>query len=265
MIRTFGNYTCVDINGTLYHEDGDVSNAIVTRQCLSYSHTPFCVDIGADQGWWTRWILAHNSDATIHVFEPNPISYKHLEKDLGQTPQVYLHNVAVSTTNGTLPLYLEKGQSHSRVMDGKEMTHVPCVTLSSVLSDTIIDILKIDVEGHELQVFESIRPWIESGRVNTIITEFTPKWYGQTKDEQFQECMSFFHNFPPQFQEVYCLSRHHDFIVGPIKPDEYGILIDTLLQTNLQTDIVLTNISLCHSDISQICLHDYILQLSNRL
>ena len=91
--------------------------------------------------------------------------------------------VAAGDRNGTIsfarhPIY--RGSSvaglevHSgrAVVDGYETIHVPLRTVDSLLPAALpIRLVKIDVEGGEAQVLRGLRPAVEAGRVDAIVTE----------------------------------------------------------------------------------------------
>ncbi len=249
MIRTENNYSYIEIDGKEYDEHGNAGNAMVTRSLVQEMDSPLCLDIGADQGWWTRWVRIHSQTSSVYVFEPNPASYSELKDAFSDDTAIHIHNMAISSKDSTLDFHIIHGQSHSRNEEGPTIK-VPCTRLSNILSTSQkIDIVKIDVEGHELHVFESLAPWIEKDLIRTIITEFTMKWYGTTFQEQIDSAKEFMYSIAPMFQEVYCISRCSDYIVGPIHTDDYNLLINMLIAHKLQTDLILTNISLQNRDI----------------
>ena len=109
-----------------------------------------------------------------------------------------MSNCAISSYNGTMEMYLSKdtnqwskGISHAVKQQGEKLLEyannkklidrkitVPCMTLQSYLKEnniTYIDYLQVDVEGHEMDIFEaydwSVKPTfmkIEHYHINDI-------------------------------------------------------------------------------------------------
>lgn len=62
-----------------------------------------CLDLGANVGTVTRQLAA--TGATVHAFEPDPLAWAELCRNVGALPNVVLHNCAVAATSGRLRLY----------------------------------------------------------------------------------------------------------------------------------------------------------------
>lgn len=129
-------------------------------------------DCGANHGEFSKWISA-NADAIIHGFEPDP----RLFPALPALPNVYFHNFAVSGTGDPLTLYLGETRCSSAYIP--EKSEQESISVKSVKLDTFcseqsidyIDLLKIDVEGAEIDILENLQ--IEYlGKIAQITVEF---------------------------------------------------------------------------------------------
>lgn len=218
--------------------DGDICNSFVTMILLTSNPEPkYVIDIGADEGWWSFFCLDWDSTIQIDAFEPNPLSYKKLASTLKEYPTFNLHNVAISDKEGELSLCLEGGQTHSR----EEVSDciVSCKPLMNYVGEKIVDVMKIDVEGHELKILESIHPYLK--QFKSIIFEFTVNWYGTTRDECINKSIQELLFLKEHYKYMYSLSRRGDPIVTELLEDEIAPLVIKWYTNQHQTDILVCN------------------------
>lgn len=143
----------------------DVDNVQVDLLCRPGD----CVlDIGANVGDWTlAMALRVGAGGRVLAFEPVPYLAETIAKTarINRKDQVEVHNLALSATDGTAEFSVEQGNSGGSRLGRMEgdfaMTTVPTRRLDSLLSERPdidrIDFIKIDVEGHELEVLEGAR------------------------------------------------------------------------------------------------------------
>lgn len=131
------------------------------------------IDVGANIGYYTLPVAAAFSESTIHSFEPNSTIARKLEKNVAANEfddRVTIHTTAISKEAGETTLYVppnhEKAslhRAHSESPDffgesGVDRTErVDKTSLDALVKSgevTAPDALKIDVEGHELEVLE---------------------------------------------------------------------------------------------------------------
>lgn len=135
------------------------------RMCNHLDHTFFTpidqpfelvIDCGGNTGGFSRWIVEH-SDAVVHGFEPDPDYFAKLP----QFPKVHWHNAAVDKQDGESTLQRNKmhvGSIVANVANEQFVAKVATVNLEQFCKRnalTKIDLLKLDIEGSELEVFES--------------------------------------------------------------------------------------------------------------
>ena len=106
------------------------------------------------------WWLAHHPGATLHCFEPEPANIELLRANVGSQPGASVHGVALGAEAGSAELTLgEHGAVHSLVMQdvGTRKISVPVWRLDTFMEEQgldHVDLLKLDVEGFEVEVLE---------------------------------------------------------------------------------------------------------------
>lgn len=142
-------------------------------------------DVGANVGDYTRYIIDntnHVRNRTIHCFEPDSLTFKKLEDSFGGTPGVFLNHVAVSDSVGKKEMFINKEAPElNSFHDTEEKSYT--ILKESVHSITLdqyvtvhnlhsIDLLKVDVEGHELAVFKGAQNLLKNKQIYCIQFEF---------------------------------------------------------------------------------------------
>lgn len=116
------------------------------------------VDIGAWVGPTALWAL--ELGATVVAIEPDAIALQHLYK----IPNLEVWPVAVAPKTGVVKLAPnpkeggEWGDSMTRVSDDGVI--VPAVSLPEILNGRIPKLVKMDVEGYEMELCPSLIPWL---------------------------------------------------------------------------------------------------------
>ena len=129
---------------------------------------PLCVfDVGANQGQFLSLICAGLSDIphTIHAFEPCQETFALLSAKTSQWPNVRLNKLALGKDQGTATIYYDGKGSGLASLTRRRLDHlgvnfgqseeIRITTLDRYCAENEIakiDLLKLDVEGHELDV-----------------------------------------------------------------------------------------------------------------
>lgn len=225
------------------------------------------IDIGMNIGMNT-WEYATFAQE-VHGFEPVPATYQvaldnialnqnHQDpakgwwKDsngqwasLAVTGNIQTYNVALGPTKGSVEMHIKKNDGHNRVANdgytklngqpvkvntGYQRVQVPQETLDSY-GFTDVDIIKIDVEGYELQVLEGAHQTIAQNRpiVQIECVEIQPRAFGKT----IQDLMDYFTSknyvittadgkvLPNQFQ--YVKKMMDRFMIPAERTDLYSV------------------------------------------
>ena len=140
------------------------------------------VDVGANIGYVTGLAaLRAGREGKVIGFEPHPSLYAELTETVRQWSDqaalapVELRQEAASDSNGTASLAVDSfdtNRGSASLRDDSGGGHeVPTVKLDTVLGSGRIDLLKVDVEGHELSVFQGASGLLSSGRIRDVIFE----------------------------------------------------------------------------------------------
>jgi FkbM family methyltransferase len=136
------------------------------------------VDAGANIGLASVYFANRYPDAIIVSLEPDHSNFKLLEMNTAAYPQIRAVNAALWSENKQLNLFSPNG-AHSGFCtleknsgSLQECGAVPAVTLDSLMHTqglAMIDLLKLDIEGAEKEVFENSSGWID--KVNILLIE----------------------------------------------------------------------------------------------
>lgn len=220
------------------YNDGDLCNYALTSEIIQSVKTPYVIDIGADQGEWSLHVLKQNPSARILMFEPNPLSFKELQQRVQDSSSITCLNLAVSNKIDTLQLSFEGPHSNSRALS---TSAVNCVTLEPYIIEHV-DIIKIDTEGHDMIILESLFPYIEKGLVGSVVTEYTAYWYGKTIFECFTKTFHILEKMLSYYEHCYSLSRRGEPYLIELNLSTLEEFILTHYNNHIQTDLYFVNI-----------------------
>jgi FkbM family methyltransferase len=145
---------------------------------------PVVLDIGANQGQFTRTMI-QKFGCRVHAVEPNP----HLCANLQELaiPGVTVYGVALADTRGPhlFRLMNNSESSHFCTPDNsiEGVVQVEAVTLEDLISeipDAGIGLVKMDVEGAEIDVLERV-PARALERVKQLTVEFHQFMYPESR------------------------------------------------------------------------------------
>jgi FkbM family methyltransferase len=142
-------------------------------------------DVGANVGDWSSDCAGIFGNATIHSFEPVPATFQALATRAGSERRIIPHPFGLSNEDGSAEFtYYGPENSFLSTMVAPVHDHLEStrVTISLRRGDGVlrelsvpkIDLLKIDVEGMELEVLEGMGAAFSEGRVGFIQFEKQP-------------------------------------------------------------------------------------------
>lgn len=126
------------------------------------------VDIGANVGSFSLFVLSRYPHARIFAYEPMPNNFALLEKYKNELnlDTLHIHNNAVSDSEGEISLYYNADNAftteasiNAGTVSGKDECRVKTVTLESIINTydvDRIDFLKVDCEGSEYPILYSL-------------------------------------------------------------------------------------------------------------
>jgi FkbM family methyltransferase len=158
-----------------------------TLQAITRSLRPggTFVDVGANTGFFTAMVSRHlGPTGRVLAFEPNPAAYSRLVRNVeaNGAGNVATYNVGLSDTKSTAILRLHEAD------DGTASLHIPAgreFEVSLARGDELLefnpDLVKVDVEGHELAVVRGLAHRLDDA---TLIVEWNP---GYARDALYEE------------------------------------------------------------------------------
>lgn len=137
------------------------------------------VDIGAHSGTYTRALQARFPELEIHLFEPAASNVERLRARHGDQPSIVINPHAISDRIGDAVLFSDRRGSGLASLHRRRLGHwnisfdeeerVATVRFddywNGVLQRREIDILKMDIEGHELVALGAFGGALQATRV----------------------------------------------------------------------------------------------------
>ena len=172
--------------GASLNHSGEISALSLMKKKLEEKEQIVIFDVGANSGEYS--LLSYKffgQNSLIHAFEPSVYAFKQLENKTSDFSEIKIHKLGIGTEKETLQLFSSgKGRTTASVYNlaysindfRAEFTEsIDVTSIDSFCQEnniSFIDILKIDIEGHELAALKGARNMIESNSVNFIQFEF---------------------------------------------------------------------------------------------
>lgn len=150
--------------------------------------TPRCIfDVGANQGQFLGLALEHVStdEVSIHCFEPGRETFRLLSGAFSPNPRITLNNFGIGKSDGEATLHYNKAGSGLASLTKRRLNHfdinfeqLESVRIRSIdsycLEQSIdyIDLLKIDIEGHEMDALAGARRMFDNKSIGMVTFEF---------------------------------------------------------------------------------------------
>ena len=154
---------------------------------------PLVIDIGANIGQWISAFMMFASVGRIEAFEPNPEVFELLRGRLGNRPDTHLHQFALGEEQATSVLNITQGSGLSSLLvpsDTIRVQYAPSAEIvrqlpvrvvpldQALTGETIVDLMKIDVQGFEHSVLRGARETLKRTRAVLIETNFVSHYVG---------------------------------------------------------------------------------------
>lgn len=157
-----------------------------------------CVDIGANQGYYTFLFSKLAKHGWVYAFEPNINYVDSLHRTLykGKYNNVYIFDYAVMDKPGTVTLSIPgnlKGSASTVVEFDSDSYSVENYTVKAMPLDYIdyldvVDIIKIDAEGAEDKILAGAVDLLERNKHATIVLEWDARRFSDGKfSEQLEQ------------------------------------------------------------------------------
>lgn len=146
----------------LEHYESELNS--VLKQCLAREAAPVVLDIGAHNGEYLLKIKALAPTAQIHAFEPLPALAAVIESLVQKNALtgVVVNRLVAGASNGVAQLHFHRELRCASTVAGFQSDFSTAINTTSIRLDDYVasrnlarvDLLKIDVEGGELEVIE---------------------------------------------------------------------------------------------------------------
>ncbi|MBL4624214.1 MAG: FkbM family methyltransferase [Flavobacteriales bacterium] len=141
------------------------------------------MDVGANIGFYalTMESILTDNNCTVHAFEPNPYTYKLLEQNVenNNKSNIILNKIGLSSEKGSFELTYNEGNLGTASIYAQANSMSKTVAIQTIKLDDYckenkidsIDVLKVDIEGAELDFFKGAREIISQSKTCIIIAE----------------------------------------------------------------------------------------------
>jgi len=164
-------------------------HAFIRALCNYYQASPTLVvfDVGANYGDYSELLLRERGQnkCTIHAFEPQRSCFKKLTTLFGGNTNVTLNNFGLSNKPATVTLYKNAEGSGLASLYERNLAHYD-IDMSQTEQITVqradtymtkhnihhINLLKIDIEGHEIPAFEGFGDFLSAQHIDFIQFEY---------------------------------------------------------------------------------------------
>ncbi|MGF6788711.1 FkbM family methyltransferase [Paraburkholderia sp. 35.1] len=196
--------------------DADIDDLLADLELFFNGKAIIYVDVGAYVGDVFLKIKRSSKKFRIHeahLFEPNPNSYARLMSKIAgsDSPVVHAYNLAIAESSDAHRFIPAKSMTKALSADlvseigPDDVFTARCVSLDSqapIFTDGKINLLKIDVEGKEMDVLASARKLFESQSVDIIYIEVGFNRSG-TQQTYFAEVDQFLQAFGYRVLRIY--------------------------------------------------------------
>lgn len=161
------------------------------------------VDVGANRGDTVASFLRQFPGARIWALEPHPRTFEAMASRFAQDERVVPRQLALSSGRGQSVMHSYSNAAINSLspvaVDGERLIDGPVTPESVVMVDHLslaeffqaegldrVDVLKLDTQGHELEILEGQSQLLRSGQIRFILAEllFSPLYSKQARASQ---------------------------------------------------------------------------------
>jgi FkbM family methyltransferase len=186
-------------------------------------------DIGANIGWYSLNIAASRRATQVHCFEPLPKTWKQLQANLAINgfTNIQPHHFGFSNQAGSFPFYYYpegSGNASGANLTGRtdvEVVECHVQTLDQYTADSgvRVDVIKCDVEGAELLVFQGGQATLARDKP-IVFSEILRKWSAK------------FNYHPNAIFQLFGSLGYSAFSVGGGQLKPFASMDDATVETN---------------------------------
>jgi len=135
------------------------------------------IDIGANLGYYVL-LEGLLTKGNIYAIEPNPNTFKYLKRNIefNKLKNVELFNIGIGERKEVIPFYISKKWNWSRFVDkGEDIIETKQIevnNLNNLFLGKGIDVVRMDVEGFELNILKGMTKLMKENPNLIIILEF---------------------------------------------------------------------------------------------
>ena len=131
----------------------------------------YIIDAGANIGLASLFFSRQYPSAQIVALEPEKNNFELLKKNVASYPNITSLHAALWYKKETISIKNPDSLAASFMVESGEKDNIPAITIESILTDkgwSGVDILKIDIEGAEKEIFLADTAWLKKIKVLII-------------------------------------------------------------------------------------------------
>ncbi len=180
-----------------------------------------CLDVGAHRGETIAWML-EIFNGPIHAFEPVKVNFEACKSRYEKHSRVTLQNLGLSNKTGEAEIFIEENTQTNSLKSTNSSAEslketISLTTIDSYLSNhgiQTIEMLKVDAEGHEMEILEGAKDTLSRQGVKLIFCETTLDMNNlyHTPLNALQACLyDYGYKFKGVFDQVF-IPEHNNFM-----------------------------------------------------